>query len=116
VELIELKRAYRLAWHAAEAGTWPRIRHQGLLSTTALLDLYGIDGPERRMLESQRRPRPHVISSPDRGSAVIRDQRSLQVGPLDVALAGSGLTVSDWCLELNRRVFFWLSESQTRGS
>jgi Family of unknown function (DUF7002) len=112
MELIELKRACRLAWHAAEAETWPRIREQGLLSTSALLDLYGIVGAERLTLEGERRPKSYVISSPELGSAVIRDQRPLQVGPLEVALAGSGLTVGDWCRELNRRAFLWLSQKR----
>jgi len=112
VELIELKRAYRLAWHAAEAGTWGRIKEHGLLSTTGLLDLYGIEGEERRQIESERRPNPRVITAAERAPAVIRDQRPLQLGPLELALADSGLTVEDWCRELNRRVFFWLSEKR----
>ena len=43
-------------YHMAEKGTWPSIKKRGLLSTTALLDLYGIKGKEREKIESLRRP------------------------------------------------------------
>src|SRR5262249_40369294 len=34
-------------WHMAEPGSWPAIRDHGLLSTSALLDRYGIMGEAR---------------------------------------------------------------------
>jgi hypothetical protein len=112
VELIELKRLSPRAWHTAEAGTWPRIREHGLLSTTALLDTCELTGDERRQIEEERRPHQRVIEAAALGSVVIRDQRPLQLGPLEAALVGSGMTVGDWCRELNRRVFFWLDEKR----
>ena len=38
-------------WHMAEDGSFESIFKHGLMSTSALLDLYGIDGDERTALE-----------------------------------------------------------------
>jgi hypothetical protein len=43
-------------FHVAEAGSWPRIRDHGLLSTSALLDRFGVQGMEREVLEMRHRP------------------------------------------------------------
>lgn len=43
-------------WHMAADGSWPSIRDRGLLSTSALLDLYEVTGDERVSLESRHRP------------------------------------------------------------
>ena len=34
-------------YHMAEAGSWPSIKERGLLSTTALLDLFELEGESR---------------------------------------------------------------------
>lgn len=39
-------------FHMAEAGSWPMIREHGLLSTSALLDLFGVVGSNRDVIES----------------------------------------------------------------
>ena len=41
-ELEELLSDCPTLYHMAEDRSWPSIRHRGLLSTTALLDLYGV--------------------------------------------------------------------------
>ena len=43
----DLLEHYPRLWHMAEDGSFKSIRKNGLLSTTALLDLYGISGEER---------------------------------------------------------------------
>jgi hypothetical protein len=97
----------------AEAGSWAGIRQHGLLSTSALLDLFEIDGDLRAALESARRPESVTITHPVRGTAVVRDQIPLREGPLARCLVG--MTPVEWYRELNRRVFFWLNEGRVGG-
>ena len=47
---------YPRLWHMAEDGSFDSVLKHGLLSTSALLDLYGMKGEERRKLERMRRP------------------------------------------------------------
>jgi hypothetical protein len=54
-------------YHMAEAGSWPSIERHGLLSTTALLDLFEISGPRREAIESARRPESVKITHPLHG-------------------------------------------------
>ena len=92
----------------AEAGTWPSIRERGLLSTSALLDLYGIAGEERRLIESCRRPESVTIRHDDYGPAVIRDQKPMSESAL-LNKCLKGMTPTEWYRVLNGRVFFWLT-------
>ncbi len=64
---------YPSLYHMAESGSWPSIRERGLLSTTALLDLFEIDGATRTSIESQWRPESIPIEHPSYGSAVVGD-------------------------------------------
>lgn len=43
-------------YHMAERGSWPSIARHGLLSTSALLDLFAVAGPDRAKSEAARRP------------------------------------------------------------
>lgn len=52
----ELISAHPRLYHMAEDGAWPAIRARGLLSTSALLDLYEVTGETRLSLEARRRP------------------------------------------------------------
>ena len=97
----------------AESGTWQSITKHGLLSTTALLDMYGINGEERRVIESCRRPESVTIPHDKYGPAVIRDQKPMSESALRKCL--KGMTPSEWYRLLNGKVFFWLtSERVTR--
>jgi hypothetical protein len=91
----------------AEADTWPSIRKSGLLSTSALLDLYGIDGEERRRIESCRREECVTIQHDIYGPAVIRDQKPMSERALRKCL--KGITPTEWYRLLNGKVFFWLT-------
>ena len=51
----EFSEIFPSLYHMAELGTWESIRRHGLLSTTALLDLYEISGKEREVLEDRLR-------------------------------------------------------------
>jgi hypothetical protein len=113
VDVDELVATYPHLYHIAEAGSWEGIRQHGLLSTSALLDLFEVDGDLRVALESARRPESVTITHPLHGTAVVRDQIPLRQGPLERCLVG--MTPAEWYRELNRRVFFWVSEQRVEG-
>lgn len=108
-ELIE--RCPRL-FHVTEAGAWPSIRRYGLLSTSAVLDLFAVPEPLRSQVEAQPRPHDVVFEDPHLERIVIRDNRPLRPHILRGCLKGS---VSDWCRLLNARVFFWANERRLRN-
>lgn len=92
----------------AEAGSWPSVQRHGLLSTSALLDLFEIAGPERDAIEATRRPESIKITHPERETAWIRDNKPINDTVLRRTLVG--MSEADWYRTLNGRVFFWLSE------
>jgi hypothetical protein len=94
-------------YHMAGDGSWPSIRLHGLLSTTALLDLFEVEGSRREDLESSRRPSSVPINHAVHGIAVIRDQRPLHRNLLERHLVGIG--PEDWYRLLNHKVFFFPS-------
>lgn len=90
----------------AADGSWPGIARHGLLSATALLDLFEIGDPLRFQLEAQRRPDSVLIDHPVHGHAVIRDNKPLLESRLAGCLQG-GMTPEQWYRLLNARTFFW---------
>lgn len=102
---------YPRLYHMAAAGSWPSIERHGLLSTSALLDLFRVEGAERRAIESSHRPASVTIRHPEYGEAVIRDQIPLSDSGLRRALR-DGLTPEDWYKTLNAHIFFWLTEKR----
>lgn len=103
-ELIE---TYPRIYHMAAFGTWESIEKHGLLSTSALLDLFGVTGDERASIERRHRPEWAVISHPDLGTARIRDQKPMRESALSKCLVG--MTAEQWYQLLNSKVFFWLT-------
>jgi hypothetical protein len=94
-------------YHMAEAGSWEQVRRDGLLSTTAILDLYEVHGKQRHLIESSRRPRSVKLVHPRTGeTVVIRDNIPLNEKFLEVCL--TDMTPEEWYEHLNRRVFFWV--------
>ena len=102
----DLMRHYPTLFHMAEDGSWESIKRFGLLSTTALLDLFQINGSLRTAIESQRRPNSVPITHSTQGTAVIRDQKPMSDAALIQCL--EGMTPSAWYQLLNGKVFFWL--------
>lgn len=100
-----------LLWHMAEDGSWPSIREHGLLSTSALLDLYGVTGTERGRLERERRPQSVTISKAGLPDAVVRDQKPMSDSQLLKCLE-DGLTPAQWYATLNTKTFFWVSRQR----
>lgn len=94
-------------FHMAEAGSWLSIQRHGLLSTTALLDLFEVDGPARTELETKRRPDSVEIHHPVHGTATVRDNKPINETVLRRTLVG--MSEPDWYRTLNGRVFFWLT-------
>ena len=102
----EFAAAYPKLYHLAEAGSWPSIQRHGLLSVSALLDLFEVDGERRDELESQLRPKPVTLRHPSHGAVVLRDQKPLSWAKLSACLID--MTPTEWIRLLNRHVFFWL--------
>lgn len=97
-------------YHMADKDAWPSIQRHGLLSTTALLDLFEVKGKEREALESAHRPESVTITHPTHGRAVVRDQKPMSDSGLLRCL--SGVSPVEWYRILNRKTFFWLTEER----
>lgn len=91
--------------------SWPIIVRHGLLSTTALLDLFEVSDGDRAAIESERRPHCVELEHPAHGRAVIRDNKPLLETRLARCLE-DGLTPADWYRTLNSRVFFWPTKNR----
>jgi len=98
-------------YHMAEVGSWPSIERHGLLSTSALLDLFEIKGKEREKIEARHRPDSVTLKHSVHGTAVVRDQRPMDDKGVTKALNGDA-TPAEWYRLLNGRVFFWLSQKR----
>jgi len=107
----EFARHYPRVYHMAEAGTWQSIERLGLMSTSALLDRFGVNGKRRFDLEACHRPESEPIQHEKFGIAVIRDQKPMSDRGLLKCLL-DGLTPSQWYKNLNGKVFFWVSEER----
>lgn len=98
-------------FHMAEAGSWERVRRDGLLSTSALLDRYEVRGAERDAIEARRRPSSVTLVHPRTGEqAVIRDNIPLNERFLAICL--TDMSPEEWYRHLNHRVFFWVREQK----
>ena len=93
------------------AGSWPKMQRHGLLSTTALLDLFCYTGEERRRIESERRTGTLEIMHQEHGTALIRDNYPLRE-QLFLAECLEDMTVREWYELLNRKTFFWVSKER----
>ena len=58
IEPTVIAATYPRLYHLTHVDNWDLIRRIGLLSTSALLDLFGIDGKSRRALESSNQATP----------------------------------------------------------
>jgi hypothetical protein len=110
----ELAKRYPKLFHMAEGGSWAQISKLGLLSTSALLDLYGITGRRRFALENEHRPISVTLENARLGSCVLRDQRPMPPARLSRCLP-RGVTPSTWYRSLNGKVFFWTSHERLLG-
>jgi hypothetical protein len=109
----DLVETYPRLWHMAEDGSWDSIRQRGLLSASALLDLYRVYGTRRAELESSRRPESVSIRRVGLPNAVLRDQKPMSNAALAHCLR-DGITPAQWYEKLNKHAFFWLSRERLR--
>ena len=110
-ELEELLIDCPTLFHMAERGSWDSIRERGLLSTSALLDLYSVTGAKRKAIESMRRPSSIPIEASGLPKAVVRDQIPMTDARLSQCLPPH-ITPTDWYELLNTKVFFWLTRNR----
>lgn len=106
VETEHLISRYPVLYHMAENGSLESIRRLGLLSTSALLDVFEVRGERRFEIESRRRPESVEIRHPEHGRALVRDNKPMQEKALGRCLIG--MEPTEWYETLNRRVFFWV--------
>lgn len=90
----------------------PDILKRGLLSTSALLDLFEITGDRRTRIETRMRRESVVIEHPDHGQAVIRDQKPVGSDDRLTTALESTATAAEWHLLLNSKVFFWVTSNR----
>ena len=98
-------------FHMAERGAWDGIRRHGLLSTSALLDLYDVRGKRRFALESERRDAIVPLRAPGLPRARLRDQLAMDDAGLRRCLQ-DGMCPKQWYECLNAKVFFWLTKER----
>ncbi|WP_182084109.1 hypothetical protein [Aureimonas sp. ME7] len=110
-ELAELIRDCPVLYHMAARGSWPSIRCHGLLSTSAVLDLFGVEGEAREAIEERRRAGSVEVERAELGTAVIRDQKPMSDAALRRCL-DDGLVPADWYRTLNARAFFCLTRKR----
>ena len=110
-ELEDLFEDCPTLFHMAEGGSWPAIKARGLLSTTALLDMYGVSGDARSAVEQERRANAVTLERQGLPLAVVRDQLPMDDVGLRRALP-KNMQPSDWYRLLNSRVFFWLTKER----
>ncbi len=91
---------------------WPSVQKHGLLSTSALLDLFEVNGDQRRRIQSEHRPRAVNLTHPLHGTAIIRDQIPMRESALHKCLRG--MTPKQWYEMLNGRVFFWVTSERVQ--
>lgn len=97
---------YHVTSIEAEAG----IKRFGMLSVSALLDLFQIKGKERSAIESKHRPQIAKIQHSEKGIALIRDQKPMRESALLKCLID--ITPAEWYRHLNNRVFFWVNRER----
>lgn len=97
----------------AAAASWPSIKKHGLLSTSALLRRYRVNGERRVVIEAKRRPECVTLQRRGFPNAVIRDNKPATDSALAKCLQDD-LLPADWYRLLNDRTFFWLSRVRLR--
>ncbi len=102
---------YPRLFHLTHIDNVESIRRLGLLSTSALLDLFGVQGERRHLIEASNRRDLVPIADVTHGRAILRDQKPMD----DIGLARAlrdGITPIEWYRLVNRHVFFWVDEGR----
>ena len=107
---VELVRHFPVFYHITEAHAWPSIRRHGLECTSAILDRFGIQGLERKAIESSRRETSVHLRHSLYSEVRLSDQRPINMKMLARCLGD--MTGTEWFELLNNRVFFWPSRDR----
>lgn len=110
MELNTLIATYPRLYHMAEAGTWPSIKADGLLSTSAVLDKFEFAGAAREAIESAHRPEKITLTKGDK-AIVLRDQIPMPEERLLEALV-DGTSPQEWYRLINGKVFMWAQQER----
>lgn len=102
---------YPQLFHMAERGTWNSIRERGLLSASAVLDLFGVNGRLRRGYEMEQRREMLSVLPGNPDQIVLRDQKPMPPDRLRTALI-DGTTPEEWYRLINGKVFFWAERAR----
>jgi len=107
VDADEFVERYPRLWHLAHGDAWPSLQAHGLLTTTQLLHLFEVDdlGP----VQHARRTASITLNHPEHGTAIVRDQKPLNLSKLASTLT-DGMTVEAWLTMLDGLVFFFPTE------
>lgn len=97
---------YPKLYHMAEAGTWESIQQRGLLSASAVLDLFNLEGNQRNAYEAEYRREMLSVPHGQPEQIILRDQRPMPPERLRRALT-DGTTPEQWYQLINGKVFFW---------
>lgn len=111
ITLDQLIGHYPFVYHMAERDALPQLLQHGLLSTSAILDLFEVGGQDRCVLEARIRKRSYVLEAPVHGRFTLRDQKPMSEKKLATCLQ-DGLTTEEWLRLLNRKAFFWLGRDK----
>jgi hypothetical protein len=112
VDREQLVEAHPVLFHVAGDGAWPSIQEHGLLSTAALVDLYGPPPETRLQLLNSIRLQSVALQRDGLRPVIVRDQGPLRLLPRCLA---DDTTVQQFLDVLNDRVFFWLSRERLLG-
>ena len=110
ISVPELVKRYPVLYHMASFGSWPSVKRLGLLSTSALVDLFEVPEPRRTALLTTQRHNSELIQHPRYGKAFLRDQKPLSEKNLSRCLVDCDSPT--WYRTLNERVFFWLNRDR----
>lgn len=113
MEIQNLIERYPKLYHMAEKDTWPSIKANGLLSTSAVLDRFDMNGAQRLEIEEGHRPEKMLVG-PEGSGIILRDQKPMFPSRLERALI-DGTTPAQWYKFLNGRVFMWAQEERLFG-
>jgi hypothetical protein len=102
---------YPRLYHLTHVANWESICTNGLLSTSSLLDHFGVDAETRRLIERCNRRESVPIGDGAGAMAIIRDQIPMDDRGLQRALT-DGITPTDWYRLVNQHVFFWVDKKR----
>ena len=114
MDVNDFVKRYPTLYHMAERDSWDSILEHGLMSTSALLDLFEVDVEQRETIESKRRDECIEVRHPEHGSATIRDNKPMSGKALLKSL-DDHLAPRDWYEILNRRCFFGYERNACLG-